>query len=93
MVRQCRDVSTAARNPITVYLVLDSDVQIPRSVVGQMERAADVLLRLTPRPAGHGVWRDYHAAFWERYGGCPTSPGRRVRTLPLTRPQSSSPWS
>ncbi|AEY93192.1 Lantibiotic dehydratase domain protein [Streptomyces hygroscopicus subsp. jinggangensis 5008] len=67
-VRNCRNVSAAARSPIAVDLVLDADVQIPRSVVRQMERAADALLRLTRQPAGQGVWRDYHAAFWERYG-------------------------
>ncbi|MER6628271.1 lantibiotic dehydratase [Streptomyces sp. NPDC000987] len=67
-VRHCRNVSTAARSPIAVDLALDADVQIPRSAVQQMARAADVLLRLTRQPAGQGVWRDYHAAFWERYG-------------------------
>ncbi|MFD3373717.1 lantibiotic dehydratase [Streptomyces sp. NPDC058697] len=67
-VRQCRKVSDAARSPLAVDLVVDVDVQIPGTVVRQMEKAADVLLRLTRRPAGQGVWLDYHAAFWERYG-------------------------
>ncbi|MGA5454119.1 lantibiotic dehydratase [Streptomyces umbrinus] len=67
-VRQCRKISDAARSPLAVDLVVDADVQIPGSVVRQMEKAADVLLRLTRRPSGHGVWLDYHVAFWERYG-------------------------
>ncbi|MFF7792921.1 thiopeptide-type bacteriocin biosynthesis protein [Streptomyces sp. NPDC007991] len=66
--RQCRKLSDAARSPVAVDLVVDADVQIPGCVVRQMEQAADVLLRLTRRPAGQGVWLEYHAAFWERYG-------------------------
>lgn len=68
VVRRCRALSAAARSPLAVDLVLDADVQVPHSVVRQMERAADVLLRLTRQPSGQGVWRDYYAAFWERYG-------------------------
>ncbi|MCP9957424.1 lantibiotic dehydratase [Streptomyces sudanensis] len=67
-VRRCRDLSAAARCPLAVDLVLDAAVQVPNSVVRQMERAADVLLRLTRQPNGQGVWQDYYAAFWERYG-------------------------
>lgn len=33
-----------------------------------MERAASALLRLTRQPAGEAAWRDFHAAFQDRYG-------------------------
>src|SRR5690606_35576117 len=55
-------------SPLAVDLRLDAKVRIPESVAQEMERAADALLRLTRRPAGQGVWKEYQVAFWERYG-------------------------
>ncbi|WP_333761926.1 lantibiotic dehydratase [Streptomyces sp. IBSBF 2390] len=63
-----RRLSDAGRSPLAVDLRLDAEVRIPESVAREMERAADVLLRLTRRPAGQGVWKEYQVAFWERYG-------------------------
>ncbi|WP_432033708.1 lantibiotic dehydratase [Streptomyces antibioticus] len=63
-----RRLSEAGRSPLAVDLRLDAEVRIPESVALEMERAADVLLRLTRRPAGQGVWKEYQVAFWERYG-------------------------
>lgn len=65
---QLRRLSDAGRSPLAVDLLLDAEVRIPESVAFEMERAADVLLRLTRRPAGQGVWKEYQVAFWERYG-------------------------
>ncbi|MDX3308886.1 lantibiotic dehydratase [Streptomyces sp. ME08-AFT2] len=63
-----RRLSDAGRNPLAVDLRLDAEVRIPESVAQEMERAADALLRLTRRPTGQGVWKEYQVAFWERYG-------------------------
>jgi lantibiotic biosynthesis protein len=51
-----------------VDLLLDCAVQMPYHVLHEMEWAASALLRLTRRPAGEPTWRDYHAAFCDRYG-------------------------
>ncbi|MER6386751.1 lantibiotic dehydratase [Streptomyces sp. NPDC001127] len=63
-----RRLSDAGRSPLAVDLRLDAEVGIPESVALEMEKAAEVLLRLTRRPAGQGVWKEYQVAFWERYG-------------------------
>ncbi|MCZ4506750.1 lantibiotic dehydratase [Streptomyces sp. ActVer] len=65
---QLRRLSDAGRSPLAVDLLLDAEARIPESVAQEMERAADVLLRLTRRPTGQGVWKEYQVAFWERYG-------------------------
>ncbi|MFF0106105.1 lantibiotic dehydratase [Streptomyces hirsutus] len=63
-----RRLSDAGRSPLAVDLRLDAEVRIPESVAFEMEKAADALLRLTRRPSGQGVWKEYQVAFWERYG-------------------------
>ncbi|WP_406308085.1 lantibiotic dehydratase [Streptomyces griseoaurantiacus] len=63
-----RRLSDAGRSPLAVDLLLDAEARIPESVAQEMEKAADVLLRLTRRPTGQGVWKEYQVAFWERYG-------------------------
>lgn len=63
-----RNVSRAGRTPLAVDLLLDCAVQVPYHVVHEMEWAASALLRLTRRPVGEPAWRDYHAAFCNRYG-------------------------
>ncbi|WP_207944863.1 lantibiotic dehydratase [Actinomadura rubrisoli] len=68
LVRRMRDLSPAGRTALAVDLQLDCDVQLPRGLVCDLERAADLLVRLTRRPAGQAAWRDYHARFCERYG-------------------------
>ncbi len=66
--RRMRQISTAGRIPLAVDLLLDCEVQLPEHVVHEMARAATALLRLTRQPAGWPAWRDYHAAFCDRYG-------------------------
>ena len=68
IVGRLRDLSSAGRTALAVDLLLDCDVQVPREVARELERAADVLLRLTRQPTGEAVWREYRAAFWEHYG-------------------------
>ncbi|TVT25755.1 lantibiotic dehydratase, partial [Amycolatopsis rhizosphaerae] len=63
-----RKLSSAGRTPLAVDLLLDCDVQLPAAVATEMELTAGALLRLTRQPAGQPAWRDYHAAFIERYG-------------------------
>ena len=63
-----RELSPAGRTPLAMDLLLDCAVRLPRQVAQEMERAASVLLRLTRQPTGEAVWRDYHAAFVDRYG-------------------------
>ncbi len=62
-----RDLSAAGRTPLAVDLLLDCAVSVPGQVLRELERAADLLLRLTRETSGQATWRDYHAAFWERY--------------------------
>jgi hypothetical protein len=63
-----RRICAAARVPLAVDLRLDCQVRLPERVAEQAARAASALLRLTRHPAGWPAWRDYHAAFVDRYG-------------------------
>jgi len=64
------------RHPVTVDLRLDADITLPDAVAREAERAALLLARLTPRPAGTAVWADYHLRFYQRFG-----PGTHVPLL------------
>ncbi|MGH3783969.1 MAG: lantibiotic dehydratase [Pseudonocardiaceae bacterium] len=66
--RRMRELSPAGRTPLAVDLLLDCDVRLPHSVAQEMECAADTLVRLTRQPTGEAAWRNYHAAFVDRYG-------------------------
>jgi thiopeptide-type bacteriocin biosynthesis protein len=63
-----RGISGAGRTPLSVDLRLDCDLQLPTGIAEEMEHAANVLARLSPRPIGSAVWADYHRLFTERYG-------------------------
>ncbi len=63
-----RRISAAGRTPLGVNLSLGYEVEIPRKVVHEVERAASALLRLTREPTGPAVWREWYTAFCERYG-------------------------
>lgn len=75
---QMRVVSPAGRGALALDLHLDCDIQIPATVIRDAERAASALLRLTRHPAGQPVWREYHAAFCDRYGIGTLVPVREV---------------
>lgn len=64
MTRLC----SAGRTSLAVDLLLECDVRVPEHVAAEMEWAASALLRLTRQPTGEAAWRDYQAAFTERYG-------------------------
>jgi thiopeptide-type bacteriocin biosynthesis protein len=66
--RRMREISPAGRTPLAVDLLLDCDVHLPDHVAYEIQRAANALLRLTRHPTGPPAWRDYHAAFCDRYG-------------------------
>src|SRR5205814_1815081 len=68
LTRRMRQMSDAGRTPLAVDLRLDCEVQLPTHVADEMARAAGALLRLTRQPTGWPAWRDYHAAFCDRYG-------------------------
>ncbi|GAA2657639.1 lantibiotic dehydratase [Streptomyces lunalinharesii] len=54
--------------PLLVDMTVDGHVQIPHSVVSEVQRAVAALYRVTPHPYGHKAWRDYHRRFRARYG-------------------------
>lgn len=66
--RRMRELSPAGRTPLALDLLLDCAVRLPHHVAQEMERAASALLRLTRQPTGEAAWRNYHAAFADRYG-------------------------
>ncbi|WP_435159350.1 lantibiotic dehydratase [Amycolatopsis sacchari] len=68
LTRRMRELSPEGRTPLAVDLLLDCAVALPHQVAQEMERAASALLRLTRQPTGEAVWRDYHAAFVDKYG-------------------------
>ncbi|MFG6197797.1 lantibiotic dehydratase [Nonomuraea sp. JJY05] len=47
---------------------VDGLVSLPHAVLDEAATAASMLLRLTTRPFGAEVWRDFHVAFRARYG-------------------------
>ena len=61
-------VVPGAGQPFMVDLRLGCAVVLPPQVAAEAESAAGALLRLTPHPAGHPGWRDYHTRFLDRYG-------------------------
>jgi thiopeptide-type bacteriocin biosynthesis protein len=61
------DASTTQR-PVAVDLRSSCALTLPPAVAREVERAAELLARLAPRPSGDPVWRDYHARFVERFG-------------------------
>lgn len=81
LLQRSQSLSAAGRTPLAVDLRLGCSIEIPPSVVHEIERAADVLARLSPQPTGVTEWRDYYTAFCERYGT-----GTLVRVSELTDP-------
>lgn len=63
-----RAISQAGRTPLAVDLRLGCDIRVPDHVADEASGAATALMRLTRRPTGSAAWRDYYAAFCDRYG-------------------------
>ncbi|WP_393916236.1 lantibiotic dehydratase [Halostreptopolyspora alba] len=47
---------------------LDCEVAVPQQLGAEVEAGVSTLLRLSPHPGGHPVWRQYYEAFVHRYG-------------------------
>lgn len=65
---QMRLLNSTIEQPIMVDLHLDLDLTLPSTLAQDVETAAAALTRLTPYPYGLAAWREFHAAFIERYG-------------------------
>ncbi|MEU8140612.1 lantibiotic dehydratase [Nonomuraea sp. NPDC048901] len=61
-------VPVEVAQPLAVDLRLGGTAVLPREVAAEAESAAGALWRLTPDPAGHPAWREYHVMFLDRYG-------------------------
>lgn len=81
LARQMHRTGGMADPPVTVDMRLDAEIVLPAAVAREAEAAAAALTRLTPHPSGLPAWRDYHAAFIERYG-----PGALIPLLEIISP-------
>ncbi|MGG8410298.1 lantibiotic dehydratase [Streptomyces sp. 12297] len=61
-------LSQVTPTPLVVDTALDCFLQIPRTVVDEVQKGVAVLSRVTPYPYGHPHWVDYHRRFRDRYG-------------------------
>ncbi|MEV6980954.1 lantibiotic dehydratase [Sphaerisporangium sp. NPDC051017] len=75
------DVSPTALDPgrrLSVGLRLDCSITLPPAVIGEIEAAATILVRVAP---GRPTWQTYHTAFVDHYG-----PGALVGVRELLDP-------
>lgn len=56
------------RHPLALDLRLDALIELPDQVAHEIERAADVLARISALPYGTEAWKAYQRKFYERYG-------------------------
>ncbi|WP_301176033.1 lantibiotic dehydratase [Actinomadura geliboluensis] len=63
-----RDLQPGIDHVLAADLRLDAHLALPRLVLEEAERVADVLLRVSPQPFGTAAWLDYHSRFRARYG-------------------------
>lgn len=68
LVPKMRALTPATPTPLIIDTGLDCDVQIPASVLDEVQAAVTALYRTTPQPYGYQHWRDYHRRFRARYG-------------------------
>lgn len=78
VLERMRLLSDVAPVPVIVDTVLDCRLHLPARVMQTLERAAEVLTRVSAHPFGRPEWRDYHHRFRARYG-----PGAVVPVLEL----------
>ncbi|WP_405021678.1 lantibiotic dehydratase (plasmid) [Kitasatospora sp. NBC_00070] len=69
--------------PLMLDLHWPREIVLPERVRTEAEQAAKLLARLTPRPAGHPAWVDFHARYIEHYG-----PGATVPVTELVNPDT-----
>ncbi|MEW2425735.1 lantibiotic dehydratase [Streptomyces nigra] len=70
-----------SRNRISLDLLLEARVSVPRQVLDEVEHAAFALARLTRAQGVSPAWADFHAHFWERYGAGVLVPVRDAADL------------
>lgn len=58
----------AVPRPIAVDTRVDAEVVLPPAVLREAASAADLLICLSPSPAGPPAWQRYAQTFFERYG-------------------------
>ncbi|WP_322768554.1 lantibiotic dehydratase [Frankia sp. Cr1] len=61
-------VCAVVEQPLAVDLRLGCGVVLPDIVATEAATAAEALRRLTPYPAGHPSWQDYHRRFLDKFG-------------------------
>ncbi|MGI5353027.1 lantibiotic dehydratase [Streptomyces sp. CA-250714] len=55
-------------HPLALDLRLDAQVELTEAVAREVERAAQVLTRVSALPYGTAAWKAYQRRFYERYG-------------------------
>ncbi|WP_329140692.1 lantibiotic dehydratase [Streptomyces sp. NBC_01476] len=56
------------RHPLALDLRLDAEITLSHQVAREVERAAEVLTRISALPYGTAAWKAYQRRFYERYG-------------------------
>ncbi|MYS23586.1 lantibiotic dehydratase [Streptomyces sp. SID4948] len=56
------------RHPLALDLRLDAEIKLPEQVAREVERAADILTRISALPYGTAAWKAYQRRFYEKYG-------------------------
>ncbi|MDS1269270.1 lantibiotic dehydratase [Lipingzhangella sp. LS1_29] len=63
-----RGADSSSADGLRRELRLDCDIAVPQILGLEVEAGASTLLRLSPHPQGHPVWRQYYQEFVHRYG-------------------------
>ncbi len=63
-----KSLANSVEQPLAVDLHLGCEVDVPHQVAREAEKAARLLIRLSPYPSGSPSWQDFHSRFLERYG-------------------------
>ncbi|MFA3873013.1 lantibiotic dehydratase [Streptomyces sp. MMCC 100] len=63
-----RALTPVTPTPLLIDTALDCEIQLPHSVIAEVQAAVWALYRTTPQPYGYQHWRDYHRRFRARYG-------------------------
>ncbi|MGW3352866.1 lantibiotic dehydratase [Nonomuraea rubra] len=73
-----RALCTGGDRMLAADTAADATIALPRAVLDEAAKAASALLRLTNRPFGAEVWRDYHLRFRRHYGPGAAVPVREL---------------
>ncbi|MFC4035819.1 lantibiotic dehydratase [Streptomyces polygonati] len=61
-------VTGLRRHPVALDLRLDGKITLPEQVAREVERATEVLTRVSVMPYGTAAWKAYQRRFYEKYG-------------------------